>query len=427
MNSLIAWVLASSAAITTIAALRPIVRRYCGAVAVLNLWWIVPLSFVAMLVPKKTTLPVFVSLTEAAVPATNVRAASIAPAAWSWNEIGLCVWMVGTLIAAGWMYLSHRAFTRRINWHTGPRGTLPAECGPASVGAWRARLALPVDFQSRYTAAERKLILLHEYIHVYRRDGLVNLAMSALLALQWFNPLMHWASRAIGRDQECACDAIVISRHPKALRTYAEALSKSLPELPQHLPLVSRWHTYHPIIERISMLKTHRDFRASTRLAIAFFVVGAACAGALAYAAQPATLEAEPADPIAAAYEIDVSVERIVVDANHGGQSNTQTRQFRVAVKDDANATVDLGAMRLAMHVQSLPAKKLIRVDTRIDDTILNKIIAQPAIVAMPDQPAAITIGDEREKLTIGMTIHPVNTSPSSLAGKPSAASKPDR
>ncbi len=298
--------MATCAATVVIAGLRPLMLRICGAVAVLRLWWILPLALLATAIPKYAA-PVeepaegYIEFATLASPAPVVAlpAAAAAPARiWPWKEIGFAVWLGGALLTAAWMARAQIRFSRSVRWQTRHRGTLPANSGPAVVGAFAPRLALPADFASRYSAAERRLILLHEFIHLYRRDGLANLAMSVLLVLQWFNPLLHWASRAMSRDQEGACDAAVAVRHPNALRTYAHALLKTQPDM-QHLPLVCRWQAYHPTVERIAMLKMHRNAGVHSKRAAVLLIAGAALASALAYAAKPAEPPAVPTVPVA--------------------------------------------------------------------------------------------------------------------------------
>jgi len=294
-----AWalLLATSAAIAVIAALRPLVRRQCGAKATLRLWWILPLALAATAMPKSAVstaqteaLP-YVEVVQDLVDAEAeaLVAPPAAPSLPPLREFALAMWLAGALLVTARMLRAQWLFARNIRWGAGKRGALPAQCGPAVVGAIAPRIVLPADFRVRYSCAERKLILLHEVIHLRRRDGLANLAMSLLLALQWFNPLLHWAARAMCRDQESACDAVVVNRHPQALRIYADALLKSHLEM-QHPPLVCHWLTYHPTVERVAMLKLHRDMRTKTQLAAALLTAGAAMAGALAYAAVPAKI-----------------------------------------------------------------------------------------------------------------------------------------
>src|SRR5690606_182279 len=98
--------------------------------------------------------------------------------------------------------------------------------GPALVGAWRARIVLPADFERRYDTLERELILAHERVHLARGDAWVNAFVALLRSLNWFNPLVHLAAAKFRLDQELACDAAVIARFPRARRRYADAMLK---------------------------------------------------------------------------------------------------------------------------------------------------------------------------------------------------------
>src|SRR3546814_498383 len=86
---------------------------------------------------------------------------------------------------------------------------------PAVVGL-RARIVLPADFDVRYSADERALILAHERTHRARGDVAGNALMAALRCVYWFNPLLWIAADRFRRDQELACDATVVARHPHA-------------------------------------------------------------------------------------------------------------------------------------------------------------------------------------------------------------------
>jgi beta-lactamase regulating signal transducer with metallopeptidase domain len=294
-------VLATCAGLLVIALLRPIVRRLGGAVAVLRLWWILPLAIAAIALPRYALVTIKLAPVShesiAGTPAVHagplVQAAHIVQPSpqdqpFAWKPALLAIWLAGAALAAARLLRSQTRFARSITWTTARRGILPRNTGPAVVGAFAPRLAIPEDFATRYSQTERRLMLVHEAIHLRRRDGLANLAMSMLWVLQWFNPLMYWAARAIASDQESACDAVVIARHPHALRIYANALLKTHPEV-SYLPLVCRWHAYHPTVERISMLKSHRDAGKHRKLAATLLASGAALASAMVYAIGPAT------------------------------------------------------------------------------------------------------------------------------------------
>lgn len=240
LTILTAITVALCVAIAVIAILRPLVRRYGGAVATLRLWWIMPCVLLVVLIPKHASIvwlktPLLVQSATSSI-AINMPAAGFNP---GWKQAVLLAWLLGAIASGAYLYRAQRRLSRSIKWDSAQRGLLPSGSGPAMVGALRPRLLLPSDFKSRYSPLEQKLIMLHKRIHLRRRDGLVNLAMSALLVLQWFNVALYWASRALCRDQECACDAIVMARHPQTLRAYADALLKTCSEV-QYLPLISR-------------------------------------------------------------------------------------------------------------------------------------------------------------------------------------------
>ena len=89
-------VAAATVAIVLIAMLRPVLRRYCGATAVLRLWWIIPVALLAVAVPKSAP-PVWLES-----PALVQRAASpvvgpkpIATSGFTWQQWLIIAWLVG--------------------------------------------------------------------------------------------------------------------------------------------------------------------------------------------------------------------------------------------------------------------------------------------------------------------------------------------
>jgi len=80
----------------------------------------------------------------------------------------LALWFAGTVAM-----LAGQAWHQ---WRVARLGEqLPAGSSPALVGLPRPRIALPVDFEARFTPAERELILAHEAVHRARLDKLWNL------------------------------------------------------------------------------------------------------------------------------------------------------------------------------------------------------------------------------------------------------------
>ncbi|WP_449422876.1 M56 family metallopeptidase [Rhodanobacter lindaniclasticus] len=113
---------------------------------------------------------------------------------------------------------------------------------------------LPADFEQRYDADERALILAHETAHARRGDGWWCLLARILAALCWFHPLAWWALAALRHDQELACDAAVLGEHGEQRRSYANAMLKTQSAV-FALPVGCTWSPRHPLTERIAMLK----------------------------------------------------------------------------------------------------------------------------------------------------------------------------
>jgi TonB family protein len=284
--------LASSIAITLVLAMRKTLRNRFGAQVAYSFWALVPVAIGVALIPAPiaTEIATPIRLPVAPLPIATSTPLAEAPASIDIGFYLMCAWLVGIVLWTLWLAHQQRRFLVELGrldryddnaW----RAQNVSAC-PALIGAWRPRIVLPQDFDQRYTPTERMLILTHERTHVARADAALNLAVSALRCVFWFNPLIHAAASRFRFDQELACDASVISRFPEARRSYADAMLKTqLADL--GLPVGCHWQSSHPLKERISMLKSSLPSPRRKRLGIALsavFVVGVAAA---AWAEQP--------------------------------------------------------------------------------------------------------------------------------------------
>jgi beta-lactamase regulating signal transducer with metallopeptidase domain len=266
------------AAIVMLSALRPLLLKRLGAGATYAAWLFVPARLLTPALPRPAQEPLLVVL-QATTGTARVAALPALPApprsqATAW----LVLWLAGTAGAA--------ALQTRRQWRLTGRGErLPAGSSPALVGLLRPRVALPVDFEQRFTPAERELILAHEQVHRDRLDNLWNLLACALTALHWWNPLAWWAQRRFRNDQEIACDAAVLAARPGMRATYTRALLAAHGLVAHDAPLASRWGPTHPLVERIAML--NRPPQLTRRRAGLMALLMAGMAG-LGYAAQTA-------------------------------------------------------------------------------------------------------------------------------------------
>jgi len=339
-GELFRWLLestcASSAAIVLVLLLRRPLRAAFGANAAYTLWALLPLAVMAASLPARV-VPVAAAEADVRVGigavAGNVQAAGIAWSAWL-----LSAWLAGAIALATWQAMAQRRFRHSMGTvRPGVDGHFRAERSaglPAVVGL-RARIVLPADFEARYSAGERDLILAHERIHLARRDVLGNALLAALRCVYWFNPLAWIAADRFRRDQELACDESVVARHPHARRLYGEAMVKTqLSAMPA--PLACHWFGGHPIKERIVMLK--RPIPGPRRVAAGLALVTVVVAGTAyaAWAARPATQVAVEAGSVASA------------PASSQARPATASADSRAGRDGDARAHVDVLSKQLA-------------------------------------------------------------------------------
>src|SRR5690606_24396446 len=303
---------ASSAAIVLVLLLRRPLRAAFGANAAYLLWLLPPLAVLAASLPARV---VRVVVSEAGsrvgigtAAAAEPLAATVPATSWL-----LLAWLAGATVFVLWQVAAQRRFRRSLGAvRVDGDGHMRAEASaglPAVVGL-RARIVLPADFEARYGADERALILAHERIHLARRDVLGTALLAALRCVYWFSPLAWLAADRFRRDQELACDETVIARNPRARRAYGEAMVKTqLSAMPA--PLACHWFGGHPLKERIAMLKrpVPGPRRVVAGLATAsMFVAGTAYAVAAVPPAAPVPAHAAAVAPASGPAAIDVSV-----------------------------------------------------------------------------------------------------------------------
>ncbi len=93
---------------------------------------------------------------------------------------------------------------------------------PLTWGCVKPVVIMPDDTKS-WTAEQRESALYHELSHVKRRDFLVMMLARMSLGLYWFNPLIWVIFQLMKKEQEKACDELVLRTGIKA-STYAANL-----------------------------------------------------------------------------------------------------------------------------------------------------------------------------------------------------------
>jgi len=96
------------------------------------------------------------------------------------------------------------------------------------AGLWGIRkptVLLPEAAASRLSDEELEAVMLHELLHVERRDNLAVVLQKAITTVLWFYPLAWLIDRKLSEERERACDEEVI-RLGKSPETYVSGVLK---------------------------------------------------------------------------------------------------------------------------------------------------------------------------------------------------------
>ncbi|HEV7607876.1 MAG TPA: M56 family metallopeptidase [Steroidobacteraceae bacterium] len=351
---------ASSIAVLIVWVLRKPLRRTTGAQSAYWAWLLVPATALAVFLPAPgyknqllaSPLPNFIGATFSNV----VETISAGESSTNYVTFGLATWLLGALLMSAVWAIRHRAFVRTMgNLEPGLDGVLRSDAvvAPMVIGAWRARVIVPTDFETRYTAEERQLMLAHERAHLERGDTLIYAVAAGWLCLFWFNPLMYWALGRLRFDQDLACDALVVSRSGASRRRYADALLRVQMPIDSAWckPVACHWKSSHPLKERIIMLKYSSPGRIRRASGVAIAVALAVSGICAVTFATPPTPAQSPTPG-----SVDSTAKRITIDAK-----DTDTRDVlkMIADKSSQNFLVsDEVRGKITVHLKDIPWTK---------------------------------------------------------------------
>ena len=162
--------------------------------------------------------------------------------------------------------------------------------GPLVTGALRPVILLPEWFEDDYSKQEQRDALLHELMHVHRHDLWALHIANLLVALQWFNPVAHFALRAFRSDQEAACDADILRGNATTPHAYGSTLVKAarMTSRTDRSFASASLTLAHPIKERLTLMQnptpTFRQRLLGTTIALtlgsAALIATASCVAA---------------------------------------------------------------------------------------------------------------------------------------------------
>ncbi len=163
-----------------------------------------------------------------------------------------------------------------------PEARIAADAsGPMVWGILKPKLVLPAE-AAHWSDDRLRMVLVHECLHLSRRDPAVLSLAHFSLALNWFNPLAWFAMSRLRIEQEAACDGAVLARGISPIRYAAELLELAAPE--KAWPLANAMKHRGDLERRIRrILSRSVDRKPTTRLQSVMIgisaVTAAACLG----------------------------------------------------------------------------------------------------------------------------------------------------
>lgn len=125
--------------------------------------------------------------------------------------IGTGIWFLGIGIMALYSILTLIRFKLKLKdsaWERDNIYITDKVSTPFVIGLIRPRIYLPDTLGGE----EKRYILMHEQIHIKRKDHIVKIVSFLTLCIHWFNPLVWAAFFLSGKDMEMSCDEAVIRK-----------------------------------------------------------------------------------------------------------------------------------------------------------------------------------------------------------------------
>ena len=94
---------------------------------------------------------------------------------------------------------------------------------PVTIGYLKPIILIPVAAVNNLTPHQLEAVILHELSHIYRYDYLLNLILSFIKTILYFNPFVKLLIKSIEKEREHSCDEIVMQFQYKP-GEYASAL-----------------------------------------------------------------------------------------------------------------------------------------------------------------------------------------------------------
>jgi bla regulator protein BlaR1 len=129
---------------------------------------------------------------------------------------------------------------------------------PLTMGFWKPLILVPLASINHLSTEQMEAVLLHELAHIRRMDYLLNLLLSVIELILFFNPFTHFISRQIHKERENSCDDWVLQfRYNPG--SYAEALLRIASLQPQPVLAMAATGKRNDLLIRVKRMIGERE------------------------------------------------------------------------------------------------------------------------------------------------------------------------
>ncbi len=264
---------------------------------------------------------------------------------------------------------------------------------PMTWGILRPTVLLPPDCGS-WCAVRRRIVLLHELVHVRRLDWLVQMLAQVACACHWFNPLAWLAARRVAVERELACDEAVVALGTRP-STYAAHLLALTRPARVGTPSVAMARRSQMEGRLMTMLRAPRPRSRLAAALVAPLLLGVGGAGLAVAAARPPA----PEPP----------VDRAATEADRARLAELRAAAQRLLAEIDAlEARLDAdraseGASRLRAEVETDAGRRILlhSIDGVVELEIEGASEARLLHLVVPGEDQAFTIHAPRRFATL--------------------------
>lgn len=151
---------------------------------------------------------------------------------------------------------------------------------PATIGFMKPVILIPLASINQFSADQLEAIILHELSHIKRNDYLINLFISIIETLLFFNPFIVLLAKVIKRERENCCDDFVI-QYQYDRHAYASALLSleqfRNSDLRLAIGATSGKKQLLLRIKRIMEVNSNSNFNYGQKLAALLLITGVIC------------------------------------------------------------------------------------------------------------------------------------------------------